>query len=621
MNDSSRWRFIIVIAGLVASAIIVLAFYGYHMLNGETGKQGEARGVTERGAILDRNGKTLAMQTRLFNIDIDPVQVARFNIPYTAAALSPVLEMDADEIQDRILNSPGYFTLKRRASLEVMEFVEEAKKNGDLRGVYTVQIPARAYPEKSLASQVIGFVGEDYQGLEGIENAFNKELSGRESGGRGSQVILTIDINVQYILEKVAQSTLNETNAESAVFMAMDPRSGEILGSAVLPGFDPNNYRESNIESYRYVPALEPFEPGSVFKIFSISSFMESGAISENTGFTCNGVYERVFPSGQRVIIECADRTAHGRVGPREIIVHSCNVGASFAAERLGNRDFYQNMLNFGFGKKTGAWVNMETSGLLKEPDLWSGRTGQSVAFGQEIAVSALQIMQAASVIANDGILVPPRIVSRIISADGKTVKQWENGINQNRRVLKTETAQMMRSYMAEATTVIGTGWRANVEDLNLAVKTGTAQYHDPFTGRYSQTDFIASCIAILPEEHPSLILYAAIIKPRGETYGGRIAAPAIRETTELLIDYLGIPRGRNPLTEHPGSFKIPAESLPPIGAAIPRFYGLSKRTLLPLLERDDIRVEIRGDGWVRRQSPPPETPFTLNTVIILELE
>jgi cell division protein FtsI (penicillin-binding protein 3) len=278
-------------------------------------------------------------------------------------------------------------------------------------------------------------------------------------------------------------------------------------------------------------------------------------------------------------------------------------------------------MLDFGFGKKTGAWVNMETAGLLKEPSSWSGRTKQSVSFGQEIAVSALQIMQAASVIANDGVLVPPRIVSRIVSADGKTVKQWENETNQSRRVIKPETARAMRSYMAATATVMGTGWRAGVEDLNLAVKTGTAQYRDPFTGRYSQTDFIASCVALLPAEHPSLVLYAAVIKPKGENYGGRIAAPAIREAAELLIDYLGIPRGRNSLTDHSGTFNIPGETLPEIGSTVPRFFGLSKRTLLPLLDRRDIRVEIRGDGWVKTQSPPTGTQVTPGMVIILELE
>jgi cell division protein FtsI (penicillin-binding protein 3) len=238
---------------------------------------------------------------------------------------------------------------------------------------------------------------------------------------------------------------------------------------------------------------------------------------------------------------------------------------------------------------------------------------------GQEIAVSAMQMIQAAAAVANDGILVPPRVVSRIVSADGKKTETWDPG--PSRRVLKAETARAMRDYMVDVTSSIGTGWRANVEDLSLAVKTGTAQIIDPATNAYSGTDFIASCIALLPAESPSLVLYLVIIKPRGEILGGRIAAPAIRESAEALVDYLGIPRGRNLRLTHSPSVVIPAERPVRVEGQVPDFSGLAKRTVLPLLLRDDLHIEIRGDGWVRRQSPPPGTPITEDTVIILELE
>jgi cell division protein FtsI (penicillin-binding protein 3) len=272
-----------------------------------------------------------------------------------------------------------------------------------------------------------------------------------------------------------------------------------------------------------------------------------------------------------------------------------------------------------GFGKKTGAWVNMETAGLIREPGQWSGRTKQTIAFGQEIAVSPLQIMQALSIIANNGVLVPPKFVSKIISADGKTT-EWENPVNASRQVLRPETARKMLSYMADTATTLGTGWRASIQGLNIAVKTGTSQYRDPVTRGYSTTDFIASCVALLPAETPSLALYVAIIKPRGETYGGRIAAPAIREAVDQLINYLGY-HPANPLWEISGSISIPKEILPEITTYVPDFSGLSKRTLLPLYLRNDLTVEIRGEGWVRRQSPPPGTQITADTILVLELE
>jgi cell division protein FtsI (penicillin-binding protein 3) len=613
MNSLINWRFRLVVITLLATAVFIVGRYAYYLAKGNSDQGGQPRTTTERGKILDRNGKTFASQITLYNVYVSPP--AQEKIPELAMDIAPILDMSAEDIHNLISKANGSFLLKRQVSLSTLEKIKDEQRNGRLKGVTTAPVPVRVYPEKNLAAQIIGFTGSDNNGLEGVEYAFNRELSG------GSNVILTIDINVQYILEKVAGSTLNETHAESVMFLAMDPRNGEILGSAVLPGFDPNNYRASGNNRYLNLSAREHYEPGSVFKIFSISSLIDSGVISENSEFICNGVYEKVFSSGEKVTIECADGRAHGRVRPREIIIQSCNVGAALAADRQNNELFYRSMLDFGFGKKTGAWVNTETAGLLKETNLWSGRTRQSIAFGQEVAVSALQVMQGASVIANNGMLVPPKLISKITSADGKIVAAWDNDGNPKRQVIRPETTRRMLSYMADAATEIGTGWRASIEDLHLAVKTGTSQYRDPLGGGYSKTDFIASCIALLPAESPSLILYVVIIKPRGETYGGRIAAPAIREAAEQLIDYLGIPRGRNPIVKHSGSINLAEELLPSVDTYVPSFYGLAKKTLLPLLLRDDIRVEISGEGWVRRQSPPPGTPVVPGMIIELELE
>jgi cell division protein FtsI (penicillin-binding protein 3) len=238
---------------------------------------------------------------------------------------------------------------------------------------------------------------------------------------------------------------------------------------------------------------------------------------------------------------------------------------------------------------------------------------------GQEISVSALQMLQAATAIANDGVLVPPKIVSRLVSWNGKTTRNYEPG--PPRRVLSAATAQAMRSYMVDVTSDEGTGWRANVGDLSLAVKTGTAQIADPRTGRYSETDYIASCIALLPAESPSLVLYLVIVRPKGEYLGGRIAAPPVREAVEALVDYLGIPRGRNPQVSHSGNIVLPPIDTPRVDTHVPDFTGYSKRQILPLLLRDDLAIEMEGNGWVRRQYPPPGTPLQRGMTIRLELE
>jgi cell division protein FtsI (penicillin-binding protein 3) len=633
MNTLPKRRFIIAVSALLLAALYILIRYAMRIESGVSDNADAPKTSVERGPIVDRNGKILAGQVRRYDIYIIPpkdrnIEKQVEKIENMSRELAPILEMGEEEIRRKIMSSKRDFLLKRYVTPEAYNTIKtlQEQKNSPLAGVVARAVPFRVYPEKNLAAQIVGFVGAEYQGQEGIEYAFNNELAGEDNSGRGSKVELTIDATVQSILEEVADSTLRETRAESVIFLAMDPRNGEILGSAVTPGFDPNDFRNSNPEYYRNLPANMPYEPGSVLKAISIAALMNSGAITEHSEFICNGTYEWTTPSGRRERLRCADGVPHGRVGPREIIMYSCNIGAFHAASMQNDQGFYQSMLDFGFGKRTGAWrPEMEISGFVDRPGskTWSSRTKQSITFGQEIAVSALQVIQSAGVIANDGVLVPPKIVSRIISADGKTVKAWDNGDNKSRQVISPEIARKMRQYMADTATSMGTGWRGSIGDLNIAIKTGTAQYSDPSSGRrgYSETDFISSSIALLPAERPSLVLYIVIVKPRGETYGGRIAAPAIREAADRLVDHLGIPRGRNAQWPHSGIIDIPEEKLPAIGARVPSFYGLSKKTLVPLLLRNDLRVEIWGDGWVRRQSPPPGTVLTADMVIELYLE
>jgi cell division protein FtsI (penicillin-binding protein 3) len=622
---TSMKRFIIFISLFSLAAAGVLVRYGYLMLVKQAGSRNlRLERPSGRGPILDRNGQVLALETRLGNITLwrpeieDPEELSR--------ELSPLLEMPPEDILDRINYSQADFIyLKRKVEASTLKVIETAISEGRLGGVNIEPMVGRIYPKSGMAAQIVGFVGDENSGLAGIEYAFEHELapgsdenSGPAPGSRknGNQIFLTLDVNVQYILENIASQIMTENKAEAVMFMAMDPRTGDILGSASLPGFDPNDFRNSDDSSRMDRPAIWAYEPGSVFKVFSISALMDSGAITGDTAFFCDGHYERTTSQGKTITINCLG--AHGWVSAREIIIYSCNAGAAYAADRLGASSFYTLLRDYGFGLRTGAGNPGETSGFLRPAERWSDRSKPTIAMGQEIAVSAVQMIQAATAIANDGILVPPRIVSRIVSADGRTSRNFNAG--QPRRVLKPETARAMRRYMMDVSSEIGTGWRANVEDLSLAVKTGTAQVIDPRTGTYSSTDFIASCVALLPAESPSLILYLVIVKPRGEILGGRIAAPAIREAAEELINYLGIPRGRSPQIVHTGEVSIPPVSYPVIHEAVPDFTGLSKRQLVPLLLNENLSVQISGDGWVIRQDPPPGTPLKADTVIRLEL-
>ncbi|GHU61932.1 penicillin-binding protein [Spirochaetia bacterium] len=621
LEREHKKRLIIFLTIFAILGVAVLVRYAILMLTpADPGGGAVSRPFVERGPILDRNGRVLALQTRLGNITVWRPDIIDREV--LSRDLSPILDLPAVTIESRIASSPSDFIyLKRQVEQSTIREIENLKAEGRLRGVGIEAIVGRIYPEKRLASQIIGFVGnENNNGRAGIEYALESELSPpsvKAKGGSGNQVFLTIDEIVQHKLEDIGERVRRESQAEAVIFIAMDPRTGDILGSASLPDFDPNDINASDESSRMDRPAIWAYEPGSVFKIFSMSALMDTGVINDNTVFVCNGHYERVTNRGDKVVINCLD--AHGPVTARDIIIKSCNAGAAYAADRLGAEAFYELLKDYGFGARTGAGSPGESVGYLLSPDNWDAGTKPTISMGQAIAVSALQMVQAATAIANDGVMVPPRLVSRIVSPKGEVLRF--NQAIEGRRVLKAETARAMRSYMVDVTSDIGTGWRANIRDLSLAVKTGTAQIIDPITKAYSQTDFIASCIALLPAESPSLILYLAIVKPKGEILGGRLAAPPIREAAEALVDYLGIPRGRNPQFPHDGIIPLPPLLNPVVDTVVPNFGGYSKKELLPLLFRGDITIEITGDGWVRRQSPPPGSPLDRDTVIILELE
>jgi len=624
MNGLSKSRFFVVIGVMLLSSFVILVRYAVLAGQGVTERARTAQAPQNRGPIVDRNGRMLAAEVRRYDIHVRPPRdrgryMELQRTQSLAFDLAPILGLDAEYVFRRIYAANREFVLVSRVPAAAVDAIRNVQNRaeGRLVGVTPRPVPFRVYPERNLAAQIVGFVGTDHEGLEGVEFALNRDLSGGEGGGRGDKVVLTIDANVQHILEQVASSVLHETDAESVMFLAMDPRNGDILGSAVLPGFDPNDHRASCPYLFRNIAASEHYEPGSVMKVFTVAAFLEAGIISSDTEFFCGGFYERVFPGGEVVRIACWNPHGHGRVTAREIITLSCNVAAAYAAGLYAPHLLYRDLVNFGFGRSTGSWVTRETPGILAEPRFWSGRSMQTISFGQEIAVSALQVMQAATAIANDGVLVPPRIVSHAVSADGRTVTPRENHVSQSRRVISPATARTVLAYMRDtAVQGQGTGWRANMADLNIAVKTGQSQILGSPQGGY-----IVSTLALLPAENPSLILYVVVTRPQGDASSARIAAPAIRAAAEQLVDYLGIPRGRNPIFHHTGRLMIAEEPLPQVGPLVPDFYGVSKRTLIPLLLRDDVSVEIFGDGWVRRQSPPPGVAVSRGMVIELELE
>jgi cell division protein FtsI (penicillin-binding protein 3) len=617
-------RFIVFIVFLALLTAGVMSKYAVLMLRPEQTITRKQPLTADRGQILDRNGRILAIQTRFGNITVWRPQIR--DLGALATLLSPVLDMSESAIIDKItLSATDFIYLKKQVDRDTFLKIEEFADSRMIDGVSIEPVMGRIYPEGQLAGQIIGFTGDENIGLAGIEYAFDTELMAKagnsmESAGgiAGNQVVLTIDATIQYLLEEIAEKTLIENQAEAVMLLAMEPRSGEILGAATMPGFDPNQFKESSEQSRMMRPAVWAYEPGSVFKVFSLAAILDSAAINPQTTFYCDGAYTHTTNLGEHIVINCLG--AHGSVDTRKIIIYSCNAGAAYASDKMGKTSFYDDIRKLGFGEKTGSGMPGETAGFLRQPERWSERTKPTIAMGQEIAVSALQMLQAATAIANDGVLVTPHVVLQSEDADGKNPRK--PNLPAPARVLNANTAREMRSYMTDVTSSIGTGYRANIGDIPLAVKTGTAQLIDSKTGKYSDTDFIASCIALLPSDEPSLVLYIVIIKPKGSSYlGGRIAAPPIRESAEALINYIGIPRGRNPMASHTGKILLPFINNPLITDTIPDFTGYSKRQLLPLLLRDDLSINLKGDGYVVSQSPAAGTALGPDTVIYLELE
>ncbi|MDR1147387.1 MAG: transpeptidase family protein [Spirochaetaceae bacterium] len=617
-------RFIIFIVFLVVITAGIISKYAVLMLQPEKTVTRKQSLTADRGQILDRNGRLLAIQTRFGNVTVWRPQTGDLNA--LAALLSPILDMSESAIIDKInLSATDFIYLKKQVDRDTLRKIDELAAARMIDGVGIEPVMGRIYPEGPLAGQIIGFTGDENIGLAGIEYAFDAELKAKagnsiESVGgiAGNQVVLTIDATIQYLLEEIAEKTLTENQAEAVMLLAMEPRSGEILGAATMPGFNPNQFKESGEQARMIRPVVWAYEPGSVFKVFSLAAILDSAAITPQTTFYCDGAYTHTTNLGESIVINCLG--AHGLVDARKIITYSCNAGAAYASDKMGKTLFYDGILKLGFGKKTGSGMPGETAGFLRQPDRWSERTKPTIAMGQEIAVSALQMLQAATAIANDGVMVTPHIVLQIEDADGKNPRK--PNLPAPVRALNAQTAREMRSYMTDVTSSIGTGYRANIGDIPLAVKTGTAQLIDSKTGKYSDTDFIASCIALLPADEPSLVLYIVIIKPKGSSYlGGRIAAPPIRESAEALINYIGIPRGRNQTASHTGKILLPSVNTPLITDTIPDFTGYSKRQLLPLLLRDDLNINLNGDGYVVSQSPAAGTALDQNAVIYLELK
>ena len=575
----------------------------------------------ERGAIVDRNGAPLAVQTVFYDIGYTPSKVK--NPDEFAGRMAPVLGLSKEAVLSNLSEHDGkkFAYLRKKVDQSVYQDVKTVTDEFGYNYVTFDKVPGRIYPNHSLASHLIGYMGNEGKGMSGIEYSQQEILASTEKDGifeSGKNVYLTIDADLQYRLEQIAFETVKETQCQSMMMIAANATTGEILSYISLPEVDLNEYGSASREQQFDHLRMEAYEPGSVFKIFTVAILYDEGRITQTDSFLCDGMYEYRKPGSEAIRIKCLEK--HGWLTPRDAISYSCNDAICQISDRISEDDFIARIRGLGFGQKTGIELSGESAALVKDTSSpsWSGRSKPTIAIGQEIAVSALQMVQAATAIANGGVPVKLSVINRVTNKDGTLY--YEHKPEYKERVFKSETASYVLSCM-ETTSLRGNGTRANISDISIGTKTGTAQMADKEKGGYSDTDFISSCIGIFPTEEPEIILYVVIEKAKDEVYGGRIAAPVIQKAANTIIDHLGMSRGGAASLEHNGMISVPRSARVEVGETVPDFTGLNKRELSPLLDKKNLNININGSGWVTSQNPEPGTPVTENMTIELYLE
>lgn len=509
----------------------------------------------QRGVILDCRGRVLAASNKVQSIFAEPrvIQDAKA----TSSELAPIVDMGAHVICQLILESrnPGFARIKTTTD------VKQCRAATKIYGIGVQSDWQRHYPMGNLAANVVGFTSRDNHGLEGIELKYNKELSGsaarniffadvrrrpiraKQQDGiltNGKGIILTIDSTIQQIARDELINQYKNYEAEAAVAIVAEPKSGAILAMVSLPDFDPADIGTTDPNNFRSRAITDWYEPGSIIKPTVVAIALEAGVVNKTEKIFCeNGNY---YGKGFGRIGEY--RRGFGNLTVKEVLINSSNIGMAKIGQKLGKDRLYKGLKLFGFGMKTGIELPGEVDGLLRSPDTWTGYSITRIPFGQEICVTGMQLVRAFCILANGGRLVRPFIVRAIVDNDGNinVLKRPPPPVGY---IVKPEVAKWVVGEAMVSVVNEGTGKRAQLEKWQVFGKTGTANIALSNARGYSDQNYVASFVCGAPAEEPAIVVLVSIRKPNrslGKGYtGGAVASPVAAKIVEKTLTYLGV--------------------------------------------------------------------------------
>jgi cell division protein FtsI (penicillin-binding protein 3) len=582
-----------------------------------------------RGKILDCRGAPMAVSLEGGSLFSHPASVE--DPALTARQLAPYLEMDARDLRAKLKRSLSFVWLARQLPLKK---ARDAQKIG-LSGIGMEKEGIRYYPNRDLAANVIGFVGVDSQGLEGLELYYEGHVRGAQASlllqrdargrllwremaeapdlGRGSEIALTLDLRIQFAAERTLRQAVEETGASSGSVVVLDPRSGEILAMACVPTFNPNNYQDYRPDWRRNRCITDIFEPGSTVKPFLLAAAIEEGLVSEQTKFHCE---EGAYRFGGHWI---HDMKPHEELTALEVITHSSNIGATKIAERLEAQTWWEYLHAFGFGQETGVDLPGEVSGSLRPWRRWAKVALATHAFGHGFSVTTLQMATAFAALANGGFLLEPFVVREVRDETGRPVEVRRPRVV--RRVISKETAERVLAVL-EVVVASGTGSKGQVPGFRVAGKTGTAMRFDQETGRYEHERPVVSFVGVVPVDRPELVIAVVLNEPEGQATGGKMAAPVFREIAASSLHYRQVQGDVSAIAEagyavrYCSTNQIQGVSLsqglgaartgPPGAWLMPDLRSLPFRTALRALEGLPVTIRVEGSGRILKQDPLP---------------